>query len=1238
MAIVLMIPSFSMFAQNVVGWGFNHLGQATPPAAATNVIAVAAGETHSMVLRSNGTVLSWGSISNVPTDVTNVIAIAAGLNHNLVLRGDGRVRAWGNTADPGLTNLPTSLSNVVAIAAGSLHNVILRSNGTVFASGSNTHGQSTVPTNLTQVVAVAAGPTHSMALRKDGSVVIWGLSSFPVANHSYVPSSLSNKEPVISLVAGTLDNLAVRWNGRLFSWNWNGPTKIPAAATNVVAAAAGTNCYFAVRGDGTIVSWSLGPSGLINVPLAARNVFAVAVGPRHALAVTGDGAPRIFGPTSYRVSDAVGNPLSLKARVNGIEPFSYQWFADGQPMANETNAAVRRIAALGTDNVSYHFVVSNALGSATSAPAKIRILPVNVWGHNSGNQRGIPDLVTNAVAIAAGGFHLLGVRENGAVVAWGKNSDKQVSVPPQATNVVTVAAGGNHSLALRADGSVVAWGRNFDGQTNVPSSATNVIAVAAGSMHSVALKADGTVVAWGHGVYGETNVPATLRDVTAIAAGYHHNLALKKDGTVVAWGNDEEYSVPTTATNLIMISAGWGHSLALRADGAVIAWGDNSYGQIDVPASATNVVQLAAGWAHSFALRADGTVIAWGKGFNGSTNVPADLRNATSIAAGEDFGVALVNVGPPVFRPFATSVSGHVGGRVVLGTAVGGTQPLTLQWFHEGTPIAGATNRFLVLSELDQLSEGSYSLMATNGVGQINSLVINLAVAAVPFIVTTPAIAQIPPWRPFELSVTVQGTGPLGYQWRRNGTNLTNSARFQGVDKPTLQVNTAEFGDAGNYDVVVTNAFGSVTGLVARVAVTPVLVWGDGFAGQLGVPFEATNIVGISAGGDHCLARTAAGRILAWGDNTFSQNIVPFDATNIVAMDDGPRHCLGVRGDGTVVAWGDNSALQCEIPLSATNVISVAAGDFFSLALRSNSTAFSWKSTQHGYSNESNIVAIDADGGAGFLLRSDGRVIPTSGYPSDETNLVAIDSSWNRRLGIRTNGTILDSYYPSEVPAAATNIISVKAGWDHGLALRTDGEVFAWGENYIGQTQIPLHAVKVIAIDAGATHSIALVEVSTNISILRQPVSEAVALDSMVTLNVFASGQGPLHYQWQKDGTNIPGATNATYIISSAQSADAGDYNAWVSNSVESVSSNVATLSVGDDQATPSLSPPLLSGNDFTLRWNTLPDHIYKLQFKAALTIGEWTDVSTNAGTGTVISVTVPVSGAEGYYRVVAEP
>ena len=85
-------------------------------------------------------------------------------------------------------------------------------------------------------------------------------------------------------------------------------------------------------------------------------------------------------------------------------------------------------------------------------------------------------------------------------------------------------------------------------------------------------------------------------------------------------------------------------------------------------------------------------------------------------------------------------------------------------------------------------------------------------------------------------TVTASGTIPLNYQWRHNGTPFTTSATG------ALLLTNLTLGDAGNYDVVVSNASGSVTSAVASLTVrsceSPVsglVAWwpGDGHAMDL---------------------------------------------------------------------------------------------------------------------------------------------------------------------------------------------------------------------------------------------------------------------------------------------------------------------------------------------------------------------------------------------------------------------
>ncbi len=177
----------------VIGAGQNSFGQTNIPSNATNVVAVSAGAFECMALKSDGTVVVWGSqqnLTNVPPDVSNVVAIATGASHCLALKADGTVEAWGSNTS-GVTNVPPGLSNVVAIAAGSAHSLALKADGTIVAWGNNTSGQTNVPAGLSNVVAVAAGGGHSIALVGNGPPVV----SAPIQNPTLSGNSFSFSIP-----------------------------------------------------------------------------------------------------------------------------------------------------------------------------------------------------------------------------------------------------------------------------------------------------------------------------------------------------------------------------------------------------------------------------------------------------------------------------------------------------------------------------------------------------------------------------------------------------------------------------------------------------------------------------------------------------------------------------------------------------------------------------------------------------------------------------------------------------------------------------------------------------------------------------------------------------------------------------------------------------------------------------------------------------------------------------------
>src|SRR5467141_515366 len=96
-------------------------------------------------------------------------------------------------------------------------------------------------------------------------------------------------------------------------------------------------------------------------------------------------------------------------------------------------------------------------------------------------------------------------------------------------------------------------------------------------------------------------------------------------------------------------------------------------------------------------------------------------------------------------------------------------------------------------------------------------------------------------------------------------------------------------------------------------------------------------------------------------------------------------------------------------------------------------------------------------------------------------------------------------------------------------------------------------------------------------SITTQPASQTVTVGQTAKFILVAAGSAPLSYQWMKGGTTISGATSSIYTTPPATSADnSSQFTVMVSNTVGSVTSNAATLTVSAAAVAPSITtqPP----------------------------------------------------------------
>lgn len=222
----------------------------------------------------------------------------------------------------------------------------------------------------------------------------------------------------------------------------------------------------------------------------------------------------------------------------------------------------------------------------------------------------------NVVSVAKGRY-ILALGSNGTVSFGGRDSKLVWPDAKSWRDIVAIAAGGQHYVGLKQDGSVVSTGQNVRGACDV-SGWRDIVAITCGSGYTIGVKSDGSVVAcgqfWDSPGSMVSNRLSSWRDIVSVSAGPNHILGLKKNGTVVAQGLkscDRGECKVSDWWGIVAIAAGRSFSVGLRADGTAVAVGDNRYGQCNV-GSWKNIVAIVCGSICTVGLKSDGTLIAVG--------------------------------------------------------------------------------------------------------------------------------------------------------------------------------------------------------------------------------------------------------------------------------------------------------------------------------------------------------------------------------------------------------------------------------------------------------------------------------------------------------------------------------------------------------------------------------------------------------------------------------------------------
>jgi hypothetical protein len=230
-------------------------------------------------------------------------------------------------------------------------------------------------------------------------------------------------------------------------------------------------------------------------------------------------------------------------------------------------------------------------------------------------------------------------------------------------------------------------------------------------------------------------------------------------------------------------------------------------------------------------------------GANASTlainNVEAPNAGNYSVVIWNGAGFAIsqsaaliVNIPPSIlFHPATQVVNSNAPASFTV-TATG-TGPLRYQWQLNGANIANATNMMLNISNAQPGDEGSYRVLVTDDIATAASAGARLIVRWGPSIEIPPQSQTNGVGSSMTFSVRARGSVPMGFQWRKGSTPITNFGSSGWIVLLTtncsITLTNVQLTDSGSYRVVLTNS-GSVTPTVNAtftVAVVPATVLRD---------------------------------------------------------------------------------------------------------------------------------------------------------------------------------------------------------------------------------------------------------------------------------------------------------------------------------------------------------------------------------------------------------------------------